>query len=214
MPGFAVDSHPQKQKIIDGILSGMTIRAISESVVPHVPPMVVQRYKTSVIKPMLQRAAVSERILNEVPGMKDKPMDLSKHSPAVQAVQQAIQDAPVVSIFRQRLEKLYGVVDRTLDKAEKAVRVDAEGNAVGADLTVVAPLLNAAHKNLEILGRATGELEPQGAGQVSIQIVCPAGPGEMPRISYAQNDGSRTIEAESEEVPENVGIQEIGVMQR
>ena len=194
MPGFAVDTHPQKQKIIDGILSGMTTRAISSFVVPPIPHSAVQRYKVSVIKPMLERASVSERILNSVPGLKDKPMDLSNAPPEVQAVQQAIQDAPVLSLFRKRHEKVWGVVERTMAKAEAAVRVqrDEDGNEVfaGPDLGVMAPILNQAHKSIEILGRATGELEPQGGQGVSIQIICPAAPNPdaMPRVSYAAPD--------------------------
>lgn len=213
MPGFAVDTHPQKQKIIDGILSGETIRAIASSAVPPLQPMTIQRYKTSVIKPMLERAAVSERILGTVSGLKDKPKDLSDRSPAIQAVQKAIQDAPALSIFRQRLEKLHSRIDRTLDKAESAVRVerDEDGKEVfaGPDITPLAPLFNAASKNLEMLGRATGELEPQGGSGVSIQIVCPSAAGELPRVTFANHD-QLTIEAS----PEEEGMLEIGLQQK
>jgi hypothetical protein len=85
---------------------------------------------------------------------------------------------------------------------------DEDGNlcAVGKDLSVMAPLLAQAHKNLEILGRATGELEPQGGQSLAIQIICPwvsPDPNNLPRISYSAPDA---IEGESDEV-------EIGVPQ-
>jgi hypothetical protein len=70
--------------------------------------------------------------------------------------------APVLSLFRQRLEKLHARVDKALERAEVAVRVVNQGGrlvAAGADLAPLAPLLSVAHKNLEMLGWATGELE-------------------------------------------------------
>jgi hypothetical protein len=114
----------------------------------------------------------------------------------------AIQDSPRISLFRQRLERLHNRVDKALDRAEDAVRVatDKEGRlvAVGSDLSPLASLLSQAHKNLEILGRATGELEPQMSQGISIQIVCPAAPSpdNMPRISYASADEIGEVEAE------------------
>ena len=129
---------------------------------------------------------------------------------AIQKADTAIQDAPRLSMFRERLEKLWQRADRTLDKAEAAVRVgeDQEGNAVfGArDITPIAPLLNAAHKSLELLGRATGELEPEGRQSIAIQIICPQAPnpGAMPRVSYVSADA---IDAEDVCV-------EIGLIQR
>jgi hypothetical protein len=113
-------------------------------------------------------------------------------------------------MFRERLEKLWQRADRTLDKAEAAVRVseDHEGNAVfGArDITPIAPLLNAAQKSLELLGRATGELEPEGRQSFAIQIICPQAPnpGAMPRVSYVS---AGSIDAEDDCV-------EIGLIQR
>lgn len=65
-----------------------------------------------------------------------------------------------------------------LNKAEAAVKVgtDAEGNIIyGApDFGPIAPLLNQAHRNVEILARLTGELATdKGGGDVNIQIVMP-----------------------------------------
>ena len=128
MPGFAVDHHPQKAKIIDLILSGMATRTIGSSVVPPIPHSAVQRYKTSIIKPMVQRAAVSERILTEVPGLKDKPMDFSGLPPAVQAVQKAIQDAPALHIRENRIKA----------KADRWRRVQMIVDGRAADMSLCA----------------------------------------------------------------------------
>lgn len=69
------------------------------------------------------------------------------------------------SPFRPRLEQLWGVAERTLKRAE-----DAE------NLPAVAPLMAQAHKNLELLGRATGELAERDAPTVNVIVVCPSGP--------------------------------------
>jgi hypothetical protein len=91
-----------------------------------------------------------------------------------------------------------------MDKAETAVKVvpDEDGKlcAVGKDLTVMAPLIAQAHKNLELLARATGELEPQGGQSLAIQIVCPwvsSDPNNMPRVSYSAPD---EIDADTVEI--------------
>lgn len=211
MPGFAVDSHPQKDKIIEGILAGRTVREIARSVVPQIAYCAVQRYKANVVKPVLARAEETDRILIT----KNPPKPLTVSPQVQQKVIQAIQDAPALSIFRQRLEKLHGRIDKTLDRAESAVRVtqDKEGNEVviGQDISPMAPLFNAASKNLEMLGRATGELEPAGGSQVSIQILVPAaGSGEMPRVTFASPDALELAAPEDEDD----GMADIGVLQR
>jgi hypothetical protein len=43
-------------------------------------------------------------------------------------------------------------------------------------LQAIAPLMNQAHKNLELLGRVTGEIEQSAAANFAIQIVLPGAP--------------------------------------
>ena len=114
MPGFAIDDHPQKQKIIDGILAGLSTRAISASLVPPVSFNAIQRYKVSVIKPMLQRAEESNRILLGNKILKTPPADLSNASEAVQAVQKAILDAPALHIRENRIKIQQELTNRLL----------------------------------------------------------------------------------------------------
>ncbi len=194
MPGFSVDAHPQKSKIVEGILAGKSVRDIAAGVSPRIAYCAVQRYKVNVIKPILTRAEESSRVLNINLGTKQAPVALTTDTQVQQVTQNAAMDRPTLSIFRQRLENLHGRIDRSLDKAENAVRVirDKKGEIkhITEDLSPIAPLVSQAHKNLELLGRATGELEPEnGSGSVSIQIVCPQSPeNAMPRITYASSD--------------------------
>lgn len=224
MPGFVIDSHPQKRRIIQQIIDNVPLRIIATSAVPPLPHSAVQRYKSSVVIPMLKRAELlGKTIRPNKDGQAvqiDVPVPLTTDQNVVEAVQAAVKPIPegqIVSIFRQRVEKMYGRIERTMDRAESAVRVvDVDGTLVpvGSDLSPMAPLFNAASKNLEMLGRATGELEPTGGSSVSIQIVCPAAPANaMPRITFAHQD---SIEAAPGAVTaiESDEMMEIGILQK
>lgn len=186
MPAFAVDQHPEKAKIVEQIIAGLPTRTIAVSVFPPLHFNAIQRYRTCVVRPMLARAEHENRIVIGGNGKKRALTPLSRDPKAIQTVQQSIQDAPALSIFRQRLETLHGRIDRGLDRAE------AE-----KDISPLAPLLNQAHKNLEMLGRATGELEQSTGTGVSIQIVCPwaADRENMPRVSFANDTGEGQFDA-------------------
>jgi hypothetical protein len=90
----------------------------------------------------------------------------------------------------------------------RVVEKDGKLVAAGADLGPIAPLLSAAHRNLEMLGRATGELEPAGSALMSIQIICPGmGTGDnAPQVVFDRDD-SRTINGSAEPVEAEIGIQ-------
>lgn len=114
MPGFAVEEHPQKQKIIDGLLAGRSTRAIADSIVPPVSFSAIQRYKVNVIKPMLERAEQSNRILlgNKVLRT-PKPEEFESGS-ATQVVQQAFLDAPALQIRENRIKIQQDLTNRLL----------------------------------------------------------------------------------------------------
>lgn len=178
----------------------------------------IHRYKSNVIMPILAKETERKSLSISQSGEFVSPVSLTNDTSVADRVTSEATNAPVLSIFRQRLEKLNGIIDRTLNKAESAVRLatDKDGNqvVVGADIGVMAPLLNQAHKNVEMLGRATGELEPSGGGSVSIQILCPAAGtsvDQMPRITFAD---ANAIEGSA--VPVTAQLDEsddIGVLQ-
>jgi hypothetical protein len=204
---FAVENHPQKPQILQQMIDGVPLRAISGSLVPRISVMALQRYKVNVVNKIVARTTV-----RTIP--KERPVPDDRNPVTVQTVEQAVHDAPVVSLFRARLEKLHGRVDKALTQAESAVTViqdeDGELKAVGRDLKVLAPLFGQAHKNLEILGRATGELEPQGSPPMAIQIICPQAPnpGAMPRISFQSRDAIELQAADDDDDTVPIGIQQ------
>lgn len=214
---LSIDSHPQKRLIVRRIIDGLSLRQVVEGLVPPVSANTVQRYKANVIKPVIQREVARENFSIRQNEEIVSTVSLTEGTKLVERVTDEVANAPVMSIFRQRLEHLNGIVQRTLVKAETSVRVatDKDGNTVviGADLGVLAPLLNQAHKNVEMLGRATGELEPTGGGSVSIQILCPtagASVDQLPRITFSSIDA---IEAHVEQHQPDETSEDIGVLQ-
>jgi hypothetical protein len=129
MPEFSVDSHPQKAKIIDALLAGTPLRTIGTDVIPHVSHTSLARYKASVIKPMLERAEESKRILGL--GQPEKNSENGKKPtlsvPTVnQAVQNAIQDAPALQIRENRIKA----------KTERWLRVQKIVDGRAADMSL------------------------------------------------------------------------------
>ena len=158
----------QRKKVVDAILEGQSLRSIAKLAgISHVQ---VALYKQRVILPAV-RAARKVHALQQL----EKPNKPTSVSVGEQA--NLTREIVAVSPFRERLEKLWVRTDRALDKAEsavKTVKVNGEDVAVGQDLTPMAPLINQGHKNLELLGRVTGELEVKSAANIAIQIVMPS----------------------------------------
>lgn len=178
MAEHAVDRHPQKDFIVEQLLAGMPITHLAAIIQPPIAVGTLQHYRN-----------------------------------AVRGIKFVEKTAPAASTFRDRLEQVYLRIDRHMDRAERAQRVVADPDTgelmpVGEDLKVMAPLINQAHKNIEMLGRATGELEPAQSNSIAIQIVLPTGGTGVPRIAYnAPPTGGRvgdedvlTIEGEYESV--------------
>ena len=260
--GFAVDAHPQKAKIIDWILAGRSSRDIGTSCVPPIPHTSINRYKTSVIKPMLARAETSARILGMRKGKIIETEALSDVPEAIQDTRKSIMDAPALHIRENRLKiqqeltsRLMRVVnERATDMSvceacrrpesahpweEMVPGVDAAGKPVevrracdeyrrvpGGETGLVIRKLKATGIEYAVDTAVLAEIREQekhaaielgqwqenaGAGSVSIQIVCPsAGPGELPRVSFAASDQLELPAAEEDGDP----VAEIGIVQR
>jgi hypothetical protein len=64
--------------------------------------------------------------------------------------------------FRARLEKTWHAIEGAMYQTRR--RTHEHGTAEDRSLSALPPLLNQAHRNLELLGRATGEPSNDGAG--------------------------------------------------
>lgn len=144
-------------------------------------------YKKRVVKPALRLA---QKVQSFQQFESVDSVQVTQHTALTRDIVQA-------SPFRERLENLWNRTQKAADRAEKAVRVvkDQESGElvpVGPDVSAIAPILNQAHKNVELLGRVTGELqENTGRANVAIQIVIP---------NAAERNPGPVIEAEPVEV--------------
>jgi hypothetical protein len=146
-----IDNLPevQRRKVVDALLAGQSLRQVSK--IAGVSATQVNIYKRKVIMPAISKASQLQSF---------QPLPSDNSQLATQQTQIA-RDLVRVSPFRDRLELLWNRTEENLGKAEKAAEY---GNA--------AKLLSVGHKNLELLGRVTGELESITT-QVAVQIVMP-----------------------------------------
>lgn len=148
-----IDNLPevQRRKVLNAIIEGKSLRAVASIV--GCSHTVVQDYKRKVVMPAMKKAQQLQSF---------QPLPES-NAVALQQQASLTRDIVQTSPFRDRLENLWERTTKALDRAEET-----------KELAPMAPLLNQAHKNVELLGRVTGELEVQAAANVAIQIVMPS----------------------------------------
>lgn len=164
---LAVENHPQRSLIDEAFLANETLRAIQAKITPKVSVMALQRYRTQIILPAVNNAAMVAKLC------KSKTLD---SKPAIANLTKDVAEKLLqASPFRQRLESLWVRTEKAVTRAETAVRTitDRETGelcAAGPDVAAIAPLLNQAHKNLELLGQVTGELVPRSAAPADLTV--------------------------------------------
>lgn len=161
-PVPVIDQLPQdeRQKVLDRFMAGESNASIARSI--GLSRGTVSSYRRRYVLPTLQA-------LGQVGSHQH---GISVPDTLLPVAQQSLRSSP----FQERLRATWERIERVLERAENAVQVTADGDPVGEDLAVLAPLLNQAHKNLELLGKASGELlDKSAAPTISIQVVVPAG---------------------------------------
>jgi len=88
--------------------------------------------------------------------------------------------------FRARLETTWDVIQGAMDQARRAVRTHEDGTVEDQSLYVLPPLFNQAHRNLELLGRATGELCNDGSPAANITLMRVLSVPRMPGVETVQ----------------------------
>jgi len=115
---------------------------------------------------------------------------VARHKPHLSAALSKAYEAREetrVDGFRDRLETIWRVTKGALDKAQGAVRTNADGTVEDRSLTTLPALLSQAHRNLELLGRATGELQdnPRRVELNVLNVLSIARPSERPDLAKA-----------------------------
>ncbi len=190
----AIDRLPEseRKKVLDALIAGETLESIAKRT--GISRNAIGRYKRNHLVPALRAATYSP-----IPdGLTRDSNSQITHRGAI--AKEIIRTTP----FRERLQSMWERAERVMNQAEAAVRVgtNEDGETVfgSQDLSVLAPLMNQAHKNLEMLGKLTGELDQERQGpSIAIQIVCPAG-GQTPRVVANPADDGAVIEVSGVEI--------------
>lgn len=165
----SIDTHPQRQKIVDALVAEQPYRDIVTWATPSVSTAALSRFK---------RKALAE--LRGISKQSDSaPIYDSGGHNVTNSVSRAALTAQA-SPFRARLQSMWERAERSMDRAETAVRVtmdkeSGEYMVAGQDVAAIAPLMAQAHKNLELLGRATGELANAEGPVTNVLIVQQSG---------------------------------------
>lgn len=155
-----IETHPQKQVIIDQLIAGQSLRRIGKSVVPPVGHTVIQDYMNKVVKPAMEAARINRA--------NPTPSTIPSRSDDTNRLQQSLRQSPV----RERLESVWSRTKGFVE--DTALNVDNG-----------APILNAATKQIELLAKLTGELQQGDGPAVNIRIVMPGGPEDQPRVDLS-----------------------------
>lgn len=158
-----IDSLPKekRQKVIDALMRGESLRSVAK--IAGVSFQSIDAYKRKIVLPALRMASKVQAI-EQVGG---------DSASIIESQARLTNSIVAASPFRERLEYLWGTTKKAITQAEQ-----------DKELNVMAPLLNQGHKNVELLGRVTGELEVS-TPSIAIQIVCPV-TDQRPSTAAAQ----------------------------
>lgn len=144
---LAVETHPQRQEIIDCLLAGESGKKIAERLNPKLSHVSIYKFRNQVIKPRLQAA-------------RNAAKQLSQNPEAIAAVTSAVN----TRVLTEALEAAKPLISRI---AQHRATVDAR--IENASDKVVAGLISADLKGLELEARLTGLLD--GGAHVSVNNV-------------------------------------------
>jgi hypothetical protein len=156
-----IDGHPQQDNIDRWIFARRPVRWIASQTDPPVSFGSVQRYRKKLLGPALRRMAAKLSSTANLP-VRTLEGDQIVERPLHAVTSEALLDERVNPLV-QRAESLWQQSWSAVLDAKHAVATftDAEGkeHIKGRDFSVVAPIINAAARTLELFGRATGYLE-------------------------------------------------------
>lgn len=180
-----VESHPQKQEIIDALLSGSTLRAIAVTLDPPVSVMALCRYRKSIVRPALRRAAAVAKVqkLSDANGKTMERHGITAVSddvaPAlVQEASLALKHAEMTDPYLARIAKHQATIDAAIAEAD--------------DGKTIAALVGVDYKGIELDARLTGRLDHDKPNQsislavmVNIPRAIPDAPKPIPAIDVS-----------------------------
>src|SRR5215471_6243404 len=174
-PISKLDGHPQQNQVDRWLLAGQSVRWVASRLEPPVSFQSVQRYRKNLLGPALRRVASKLSSTAKLPVSVVQGSEIVER-PLRDVTQEARFDARV-NPYVERTEQLWQESWSALQEAKRAVATftDAEGkeHVRGRDFSVVAPLINAAARSLELFGKGAGYLadQPSPVQQNTIVVV-------------------------------------------
>jgi hypothetical protein len=189
---FAVLRHRQQDLIDRWLLAGKSVRWVASQTDPPVSFGAIQRYRKKLLTPALKRVASRLPVTANLPVVSSDGTKLVER-PLHSVTGESLADERV-NPFIQRTEQLWQESWNAIQEAKKAIATftDAEGKEQikGRDFSVLAPLINAAARSLELFGRGTGYMRDDApAGQVQhYMVVLPRGLPQGPAMLRANDE--------------------------
>lgn len=186
MPGVtpSVEQHPQRKKIIDMLLSGVSPMKISQKIDPPISHVTIWRYKRKNISKILSDLPAAAKLIN--------PEALESISPQIAAETRALKSATSTVLMASPLVARAERLNKTIDDA-----LLDEMASLKRDSRAVAALASAGFKGIESAARL--EMHPgfvSAAPMVQQAIVVAVfRPGEAP----PEAPSGITIDVEAEE---------------
>lgn len=195
-----IDKHPERNKIIDMLVGGASVRAVAGKF--GMNHQTVQNYRTKVVAPAAKLLRPEAQAIPRNPKKAElvmapdaKPLQPPTKRQVDKRVATAIAERSVVA---DRIEYIWETTKDTLEQAKGAVRTvkdrdTGEEVVIGRDFACVAPLLAQANANTRLLAEMTGELKAP-INNTQILIVCPTNPDYDRSVPLDQiDDGSVVI---------------------
>ncbi len=146
---LAVENHPDKDRIINALLSGMSLRKLAATLDPPIHFTSLQRYKLQKVRPVTRNAHAIAKILGKSKAMTAEQLaDVTR-----ELATEAILAAPVADPYLARTAQHRQTIDEAL--------IDAKADKDGKTIAV---LIGTDLKGLELDARLTGRLESRQSG--------------------------------------------------
>lgn len=158
-PSSSIESHPQRKKIIDALVSGTSYRDITAWTDPPVTPMALSRYKRSSVDALLRHVTEAKSsMVNTNTG------EAEINSEAVTRVALATASDPFLLAATKQMARR----ERWMRDIEDA----GDYSDSGPDFATLAKLDRNDQTGLELHARLAGRLDSGAVNQTNIMIVC------------------------------------------
>lgn len=159
---LAVETHPQREQIVQALINGETPKKIAKWVNPRLSHVAIYNYRNAKFQPAMNAAVTAATVASAYSTAKlqeiaDNPTRTN------QALTELTQTALTADPIRARLAQHQATVDATLERTVSGEKPDPRG---------VAALIAADLKSLELDCRLTGRLDTRPTtGDVNLAVL-------------------------------------------